>query len=118
MRSLSRLFILGLCLAAASQAEAADPQTPQTPQDILARAKAASGGAAWDAVRTIHSEVRVAKPYPNANCQQCHSGTLDSFKNTPEHRAIAEELAANRVSCASAGCHGVAHPFSKRKDEL
>ena len=66
----------------------------------------------------FHAEVRTAKPFPNSNCQQCHSGTLDSFKNTQEHRAIADELAANRVSCASAGCHGVAHTFSKRKDEL
>jgi hypothetical protein len=23
------------------------------------------------------------------------------------------ELAANKVSCASAGCHGFAHPFTK-----
>lgn len=66
----------------------------------------------------FHAEVRIAKPFPNSNCQQCHSGTLDSFKNTPEHRAIAAELEANRVSCASGGCHGVAHPFSKRPEEL
>ncbi len=66
----------------------------------------------------FHAEIRVAKPYPNANCQQCHSGTLASFKDTKEHRAMAEELAQNRVSCASAGCHGVAHPFSKRPEEL
>jgi nitrate/TMAO reductase-like tetraheme cytochrome c subunit len=63
-------------------------------------------------------EVRIAKPFPNANCQQCHSGTLDSFKNAKEHRAMKEELEANRVSCASAGCHGVAHPFSKHPEEL
>ena len=58
MRSLSRSFAPGLAvallLASAAGAVAADPQ------DILARAKAASGGAAWDAVRTIHSKVRVA----------------------------------------------------------
>ncbi|MFT3837410.1 MAG: NapC/NirT family cytochrome c [Myxococcaceae bacterium] len=66
----------------------------------------------------FHAEVRTAKPYPNSNCQQCHSGQLKTFKETPEHRAIAEELQANSVSCASGGCHGVAHPFSKRKDEL
>jgi hypothetical protein len=49
---------------------------------------------------------------------KCHSGTLTSFTATKEHRAMAEELAQNRVSCASAGCHGVAHPFSKRPEEL
>jgi hypothetical protein len=29
-----------------------------------------------------------------------------------------EELEQNRVSCASPGCHGVAHPFSKKPQEL
>ncbi|HYU35552.1 MAG TPA: aspartyl protease family protein [Thermoanaerobaculia bacterium] len=53
MRSLSRSFVFGLFLVWAQRAQAADPQ------EILARAKAASGGAAWDAVRTIHSKVRV-----------------------------------------------------------
>jgi nitrate/TMAO reductase-like tetraheme cytochrome c subunit len=66
----------------------------------------------------FHDEVRTAKPYPNANCQQCHSGQLKTFTETPEHRAMAEELKSNRVSCASGGCHGVAHPFSKKPGEL
>ena len=69
-------------------------------------------------LQKFHAEVRVAKPFPNHNCQQCHSGALTSFKEVKEHRAMADELAENRVSCASAGCHGVAHPFSKRPEEL
>ncbi|MBL8956803.1 MAG: NapC/NirT family cytochrome c [Myxococcaceae bacterium] len=64
------------------------------------------------------AEVRIAKPFPNANCRQCHSGTLTSFRDAKEHRAMAQELEQNRVSCASAGCHGVAHPFNKRPEEL
>lgn len=75
------------------------------------------GFRSWS-LEKFHAEVRIAKPFPNANCQQCHSGSLASFKDTKEHRAMAEELAQNRVSCASAGCHGVAHPFSKRPEEL
>lgn len=66
----------------------------------------------------FHAEVRTAKPYPNQNCQQCHSGTLASFTNIKEHASLADELQQNKVSCASAGCHGVAHPFSKTKEEL
>lgn len=66
----------------------------------------------------FHEEVRVAKPFPNANCQQCHSGKLSSFLNVKDHLAVLGELEANKVSCASAGCHGVAHRFSKRPDEL
>lgn len=71
----------------------------------------------WE-LETFLAEVRVAKPFPNENCRQCHSGTLASFKDAKEHRAMKEELEQNRVSCASAGCHGVAHPFSKRPEEL
>ncbi len=66
----------------------------------------------------FHAEVRIAKPFKNANCQQCHSGTLTSFVNVREHLGIMPELEKNTVSCASAGCHGVAHPFSKKPGEL
>lgn len=66
----------------------------------------------------FHEEVRIAKPYPNANCRQCHSGTLGSFLNVREHFGVQDELEQNKVSCASAGCHGVAHRFSKRPEEL
>ncbi len=75
------------------------------------------GYSSWSLER-FHAEVRTAKSYPNANCRQCHSGTLASFTNIKEHVALAEELEQNRVSCASAGCHGVAHPFSKTAEEL
>ncbi|MBX7100213.1 MAG: NapC/NirT family cytochrome c [Myxococcaceae bacterium] len=71
----------------------------------------------WSLER-FHAEVRIAKPFPNSNCRQCHSAALASFQGVEEHRAIAEELTSERVSCASAGCHGVAHPFSKRPEEL
>jgi nitrate/TMAO reductase-like tetraheme cytochrome c subunit len=76
------------------------------------------GGYRTWTLERFHAEVRTAKPFPNANCQHCHSGQLKTFVETPEHRAIADELASNRVSCASGGCHGVAHPFTKRPEEL
>ena len=63
----------------------------------------------------FHREVRVARPYPNANCMQCHSGALDSFQNVREHRALQQDLQANNVACASAGCHGYSHPFNKQQ---
>lgn len=71
----------------------------------------------WELPRFL-DEVRVAEPYPNQNCQQCHSGTLGSFLNVREHLAAQDDIAAGSISCASAGCHGVAHPFSKRPEEL
>jgi cytochrome c-type protein NapC len=75
------------------------------------------GYRSWS-LEQFHAEVRIAKPFPNTNCQQCHSGTLSSFVNVREHLALQAELANGTVSCASAGCHGVAHRFSKRPEEL
>lgn len=53
------------------------------------------------------------KPYDNTNCRQCHTTTLADWRRVPDHISLKEELDANRVSCASAGCHGYAHPFTK-----
>jgi cytochrome c-type protein NapC len=60
-------------------------------------------------------DIRLAKPYDNTNCRQCHTTSLADWKRFPEHGALAEELAENAVSCASAGCHGYAHPFNKQE---
>ena len=62
---------------------------------------------------TAIRKIAIAKPYPNSNCLQCHSGKLDSFRDVREHTALREELETNHVACASAGCHGYSHPFSK-----
>lgn len=63
------------------------------------------------------THIRVAKPYPNSNCTQCHSGTLATFRNVGEHESLVDDLATNRVACASAGCHGFSHPFTKTDEE-
>lgn len=59
--------------------------------------------------RAIH----LRKPYDNHNCRQCHTATLHDWKRVPDHLSLEAELAENRVSCASSGCHGYAHPFTK-----
>ena len=46
-------------------------------------------------------------PYPNANCLACHAGA-QRFEERVNHRSLAADLAANRVSCVS--CHGSPHP--------
>jgi cytochrome c-type protein NapC len=61
------------------------------------------------AKKTIH----LIKPYDNGNCRQCHTTTLKDWKRVPDHESLKAELDSNRVSCASAGCHGYAHPFTK-----
>jgi len=59
-------------------------------------------------------KIHLLRPYPNANCVQCHSTRLPGWNAEPEHQAIVESLDRGEVSCASAGCHGPAHPFSKK----
>jgi cytochrome c-type protein NapC len=58
-------------------------------------------------------KIHLRKPYPNSNCMQCHSTQLQGWMNSPDHRAAAQDVRDGRVSCASAGCHGVAHPTTK-----
>jgi cytochrome c-type protein NapC len=62
-----------------------------------------------DALARIH----IRQPFPNANCTHCHSTATPIFSATQEHVGMADELATGEASCASSGCHGPAHPFSK-----
>ncbi len=61
------------------------------------------------------ARIQLYKPYDNTNCMQCHSGTLPKWRKVGEHVSLETQLKNNEVSCASSGCHGVAHPFSKRE---
>ena len=64
-----------------------------------------------EAKQTIH----LIKPYPNANCMQCHSTEDALWQKPPDHKSSLEDVRSGKVSCASAGCHGYAHPFTKPK---
>jgi cytochrome c-type protein NapC len=59
------------------------------------------------------SKIHIRKPYPNSNCMECHSTELQGWMRTPEHRSSLDDVRAQKISCASPGCHGFAHPFSK-----
>jgi cytochrome c-type protein NapC len=58
-------------------------------------------------------KIHIKKPYDNGNCRQCHTTSVEVWQRIPDHASLSKELAENRVSCASAGCHGYAHPFTK-----
>ncbi len=58
-------------------------------------------------------KIHLVNPYPNANCMHCHSTELQGWQRVKEHRSSLEDVRAQRISCASPGCHGFAHPFSK-----
>jgi cytochrome c-type protein NapC len=62
-----------------------------------------------EAKKTIH----LIRPYPNENCMQCHSSKLTLWLQEPDHKSALGDVRSGRVSCASAGCHGFAHPFTK-----
>ena len=57
--------------------------------------------------------IHLLEPYDNQNCRQCHTATLHDWRSVPDHESLKRELYSNKVSCASAGCHGYAHPFTK-----
>jgi cytochrome c-type protein NapC len=63
------------------------------------------------------ASIRLVKPFPNASCMQCHSTQGEIWQKVPDHRASLDEVRAGRVSCASGGCHGFAHPFTKSAEE-
>jgi len=62
-----------------------------------------------EARATIH----IRKPFQNSTCMHCHSTEGPSWNAIKDHASILDRVRAGTVSCASSGCHGPAHPFSK-----
>jgi cytochrome c-type protein NapC len=58
-------------------------------------------------------KIHLVKPYPNENCMQCHSTSNPLWQKSPDHKASLQDVREGRISCASEGCHGFAHPWSK-----
>lgn len=63
------------------------------------------------------AELEMFKPFPNQNCMQCHSTQNRGWLNINDHRASLDGVRKGEISCASAGCHGYAHPFTKAARE-
>jgi nitrate/TMAO reductase-like tetraheme cytochrome c subunit len=61
-------------------------------------------------IEEAKKEIHLRKPYPNGNCMHCHSTEGEIWGHQPDHKAALDEVRSGRVSCASAGCHGLAHP--------
>jgi cytochrome c-type protein NapC len=67
-----------------------------------------------EAKMTIH----LREPWKmNGNCMQCHSTRDELWLKVGDHASTLADVRVGRVSCASAGCHGVAHPFFRPSDE-
>lgn len=57
-------------------------------------------------------QIHIRRPFPNATCIRCHSTNNPLWNQIGDHASTLAEVRAGTVSCASAGCHGPAHPFS------
>lgn len=53
----------------------------------------------------------------NGNCMQCHSTRDPLWQKVPDHKASLPDDRADRLGCASEGCHGLAHPFFRAPGE-
>lgn len=65
--------------------------------------------------REAGDRIHLYKPFDNKNCTHCHSMATPYFNGVRDHVGAQEDLRSGKTSCASGGCHGPAHPFSKRK---
>jgi cytochrome c-type protein NapC len=63
-----------------------------------------------EARKTIH----IRKPFKNSTCMHCHSTQNPDWNAVKEHASLVDRVRDGSVSCASEGCHGPAHPFSKQ----
>ena len=58
-------------------------------------------------------KMEILRPFENATCIRCHSMQNPTWNQVGDHASTLDSLRAGTVSCASEGCHGPAHPFSK-----
>lgn len=57
-------------------------------------------------------KIHIISPFPNATCMRCHSTNNPMWNKIGDHASTLLEVRAGTTSCASAGCHAPAHPFS------
>jgi len=58
-------------------------------------------------------KIEIRQPFSNSKCIRCHSTDNPLWNKIGDHASALTDLRADKVSCASEGCHGFAHPFSK-----
>jgi hypothetical protein len=65
------------------------------------------------AVDDFLSTIEIRRPFPNSTCIRCHSTHGPTWNEIGDHASTLDDVRSGKVSCASEGCHGPAHPFSK-----
>ena len=58
-------------------------------------------------------QIHLIKPFSNEACMRCHSTRSPLWNQVDDHTSALAEIRGGTVSCASDGCHGPSHPFSK-----
>ena len=58
-------------------------------------------------------DMEIRQPFSNATCIRCHSTQNPNWNKVGDHASTLDRVRAGTLSCASVGCHGPAHPFSK-----
>ena len=58
-------------------------------------------------------KIHIREPFQNSTCMHCHSTENPGWNAVKDHASILARVRSGEVSCASEGCHGPAHPFSK-----
>jgi nitrate/TMAO reductase-like tetraheme cytochrome c subunit len=58
-------------------------------------------------------KIEIRAPFRNDACIRCHSTENLLFNKIGDHASSLEDVRSGKVSCASEGCHGFAHPFTK-----
>ena len=64
-------------------------------------------------LNTALEKIEIRRPFQNSTCMRCHSTQNPAWNAIGDHASSLDDVRAGKVSCASAGCHGPAHPFSK-----
>lgn len=58
------------------------------------------------------TRIALYQPFPNGTCMQCHSTETPRWLAVPEHESTKDLARSGKLGCATAGCHGPAHPFA------
>ena len=64
-------------------------------------------------LNTALERIEIRRPFQNTACMRCHSTQNPAWNAIGDHASSLDDVRSGKVSCASEGCHGFAHPFSK-----
>jgi cytochrome c-type protein NapC len=62
-------------------------------------------------------KIHIRDPFQNSACMQCHSTENPGWMAVEDHKSTLDRVRGGALSCASEGCHGPAHPFTKDDDQ-